>query len=489
MASVHCLGVKVSTQIMLYGNLGNLYSYLRSYPSTLYYTRKALQLARESADKPGDSLYTANLGLLYLQQGKLDTAEGLARKPMTLVEPLHSYRLEAGHLELLATILLLEKQLDESELLTRRALRLGRQVDFKTRILDAYHLLTEINAGRRNYEEAFKWQGMFRALNDSINNSARLQATAALQARYEMSEKESQIKQLTHRSELQQHHNHELWLIVGALLLSLGGVGTLYWKLRRSRAALAANHAALHEVTHELREVAASKDRLYTIVAHDLRGPVTAFVGVTELIGFYLKTGDEDGLQRLPALVRQSAKSLNELLDNLLNWAVSQTGELVSQPEQLRIDDLFAEVEELYRTTAEAKQIQLTASGALTSTLWADPNMTRTILRNLVGNALKFTPGGGVIQLEAIPSAQGNTLTLRVTDTGQGMAPDQVAALLTANPKGSSAQRLMGPSFGTGLGLPLCRAFTERLGGTLAIASTPGIGTIVQVELPGQTVN
>ncbi|HEX8428997.1 tetratricopeptide repeat-containing sensor histidine kinase [Hymenobacter sp.] len=488
-ASIHSPGVRGSTQVMLYGNMGNLYSYLRNYPLALYYTRAALELARKSGDKPGESLYTANLGLFYLQQGKLNTAEGLARKALTLVEPLHNYRFEAGHLELLATILLLEKELDEAETLTRRALRLGRQVDFKTRILDAYNLLAEINAGRQNYEEAFRWQGRFRALNDSINSSSRLQAMAALQTRYDVSAKESQIRQLTHRTELQQHHNRELWVMIGALVLGLSGIGVLYWKLKRSRAALAANHAALHVATNELRELAASKDRLYTIVAHDLRGPVTAFVGVTELIDFYLKTGDEDGLQRLPALVRQSAKGLNGLLDNLLSWAVSQTGELVSQPEQLTIDDLFTEIEELYRTTAEAKQVQLTASSSLDLTVWADRNMTRTILRNLVGNALKFTPGGGAILLQATPSQQGDTLTLSVTDTGRGMAPEQVTALLTANPKRPAAARPNGPSFGTGLGLPLCRAFTERLGGRLVIDSTPGTGTVVRVVLPSHMAN
>ena len=478
-------GVRVRTQLMLFGNLGNLYSYLGNFPQALLYTRRALQLARNSHDKVGESRYMANLGLCYYQQDRLDIAEGLIRQAITLVEPLRSYRIEASHLELLATILLLKNELQDAEELTRRALLISRQIQYRERVLDAYNLLAEINSSRQNYQQAFEWQSLFRDLNDSLNNSSRLQTLTALQVRYETAEKESQIRQLTQRGQTQRHRNRELWAIVGALVVGLSGVGFLYWKLRRSQAALAANHAALHEATNELRELAASKDRLYTIVAHDLRGPVTSFVGVTELIDFYMKRGDQKGLQRLPALVRQSAQSLNGLLDNLLNWAVSQNGELVSQPERLTVDELFTEIEELYRTTAEAKQIQLTATVPLYLTVWADRNMTRTILRNLVGNALKFTPGGGLVQLDATPSMAGNTLTLSVRDTGHGMTQEQVDALLTSNSKAPSASLPGNAGLSTGLGFPLCRAFTERLGGKLAIQSSLGSGTIVRVELPG----
>ncbi|WBA41533.1 ATP-binding protein [Hymenobacter canadensis] len=479
-------GVKVRTQLMLFGNLGNLYSYLGRYPQALLYTRRALQLARTSHDKVGESLYLAHLGTHYYQQNRLDLAEGLLREAITQVEPLRSYRIEAGHLEMLAIVLLLKDQLEEAETLTRRALRLARQTASQERILDGYNLMAEINASRHEYEQAFGWQNRFRDLNDSLNSRSRLQTLAALQTRYETQGKEHQIRLLTQQGELQHLRNQELWAVVGALLLGLGGVFFLYWKLRQSRAALASNNVALHQATRELREVAASKDRLYAVVAHDLRGPVTSFVGVTELIEFYLRKGDEKGLRRLPALVRQSANSLNSLLDNLLSWAVSQTGELVSQPEWLSVDELFTEIEELYRTTAEAKQIRLIASEAPGLQVWSDLNMTRTILRNLVGNALKFTPSGGHIQLDAAAMPD-NRVLLTVADSGRGMPAEQLDALLRdsgSSPMMVSVSNSNNSRSGTGLGLPLCRAFVERLHGTLTVESTLGQGTVVQIQFP-----
>lgn len=478
-------GVRVSTQLMLFGNLGNLYSYLGDHTQALLHTRRALQLARATHDEAGESLYLANLGSYYIQLDKLKIAEGLLRQAVAMVEPIHNPRLEASHLELLATVLLLQNQLDEAETFTRRALRLARRSAYQERALDAYSLMAEIKASRRQFEEAFVWQSRHRDLNDSLNSRSRVQTLAALQTRFETAEKEHQIKLLTQRGELQQVRNRELWAVVGALALGLGGMGVLYWQLRQSRTALAANHAALHQVTHELREVAASKDRLYAIIAHDLRGPVTSFVGVTELIDFYLQHGDEKNLRRLPALVRQSAQSLNSLLDNLLNWAVSQSGELVSQPEELVVKDLYTEIQDLYRTTAEAKQVHLVASAPSYLRVTADRNLLRTILRNLVGNALKCTPVGGRVQLTA--TAEAGMVALTVTDTGQGMTPEQVAALLapTSNSGISTVPSAMRKGrFGTGLGWPLCRAFAARLGATLTMTSRVGNGTTVRVQLP-----
>ena len=473
-------GVRVRSQLMLFGNLGNLYFYMHNRPQGLLFTRRALQLARRTGDRAGESLYLADLGSFYMQMDRLGTAEGLLRQAVSLVEPLQNRRFEAGHLELLATVLLVRDELEEAESLTQRALALSRRIDYKERVLDAYHLLAEISARRREYEMAYRWQERFRDLNDSLNGRSRLQTLMALQTRYETAEKEQQIRQLTDREAVMQQRNRALLVAIAALLLGLGGIAIFYAKLRRSQAALSANHQALSEAIQELRQLAASKDRLYAIVAHDLRGPVTSFASVTELIDFYLKQGDEAGLRRLPELVRQSAQQLNHLLDNLLNWAVNQTGELAFRPAVLPVADLCRETVRLYANAAQAKQITLSQDCPASLAVWADTHMIQTVLRNLVGNALKFTPAGGTIQLRAVAVGT-DTILLSVQDSGTGMEPRQIAALLSS---GAPPAPLPGPRSGTGLGLLLCRAFVDRQGGTIRIESTPGQGTTVHIQLP-----
>ncbi|WP_400192446.1 ATP-binding protein [Hymenobacter sp. B81] len=480
---MHRPGVSTRTQLMLLGNLGTMLSYMGRYNEGLAYTRQAMLLANRSGDKAGESMYVANLGKYYLLQERYDIAEGLLRKALNISQPLRTPRYQTSQLELLATVLLLRDQPDEAEQYTRQALGIARRIGYQERILDAYNLLANISVHRRDFEQAYDWQLRFQQLNDSLNSRSRLNTLTSLQTRYETHEKENQIRLLTQQGQLQQVRNRELWVVVGALLLGLVGAGVFYGKLRRSQHALAANHAALARATEQTRQLSASKDRLYSIVAHDLRGPVTSFVGVTELIDFYLRTGDEQGLKRLPKQVRQSAHNLNHLLDNLLNWAVSQTGELAFQPEPLPVAPLLDSAVELYRTTAEARQITVTTTDPEHLAVRADANMTRTILRNLLANALKFTPVGGAVQLTAETTPDGRFVVLSVIDTGPGIAPEHLAQLLSPD-SGKARPLVSGARSGTGLGLPLCRAFAERQGGSLDIRSTPGHGTHVRVQLP-----
>ncbi|WP_226177112.1 ATP-binding protein [Hymenobacter lucidus] len=477
----HRKGLRPSTLLTLYGNLSSLFFHLGQDAKALYYTDVALALARRTGNRMNESIYLANLGTYHYYGKRYDLAEKLIRQSLAITQQDRQPRYEAGDLALLSMVMLETRRPAEAALLARQSLRQARLGQSKERVLDAYSMLAEVTARQRQYEQAYQWQQQYAALNDSLNNGRRLATLTALQSRFDSEDKEQQIQLLTQQTELQTLRNRELWGAIAALALGLAGFGFLYWQLRRSRAALAANNLALQETTAELRQVAASKDRLYAIVAHDLRGPVTSFVGVTELIGFYLKRNDQEGLQRLPALVRQSAQSLNNLLDNLLNWAVSQTGELAFRPERLDVAELFAENQLLYHTTAEAKQIVLEATHPPGLTLWADQNMTRTILRNLVGNALKFTPPGGKVEFSAVSAAGGITLT--VTDSGRGMPANLVAEVLSNSPV-TAPTAPIGPRTGTGLGLLLCKAFVQRHGGTLDIRSAPGGGTSVVVALP-----
>jgi signal transduction histidine kinase len=473
-------GVSIRTQLMLYGNLGGLYFYMGHAADGLGYTRRAMQLAHRTGDQAGESIYVGHLGTHYLRQERYEVAEGLMRKALALSQAAGNPRVETSQLTLLATVLLIQNELDEAEELTQRALELARRIGFPERVLDSYDLLANINEVRQDYEQAYGWRQLYVGLNDTLNSRARLSTLSALQTRYETRAKENQIRLLTQRTELQQLRNRELWAVVGALVLGLTGVAGLTWKLRRSQRALAANHAALEQANATTRQLAASKDRLYSIIAHDLRGPVTSFVGVTELIDFYLRTGDEEGLRRLPEQVRQSAQHLNGLLDNLLNWAVSQTGELAFEPAALPLPELLHDVAELYQSAAQARQVQLLASAPEGLQAFADAHMTRTVLRNLIGNALRFTPKGGSIRLHAVRAASAHQVLITVTDTGSGIAPEQLAAMQSAVPARPAGHTRSG----TGLGWPLCQAFVQRQGGQLHISSAPGQGTTVEFTLP-----
>ena len=476
-------GVTAHTRMKLLGNVGSLFFYRQQVAQALHYDSLALALARRESDSTAQSTYLSSLATYQMRLGRLPRVKRLLTQALAISRRQHAARNQADQLILFAMYYIQTDQPARADAAVREALRLARQSGYLERVLDAYSILAAEAAEYNHYREAYEWNKHYVELNDTLNNRQTMQTLAAAQVSYETQERARRLRQLTAQQAEQGWHNRLLGGAVGILALGLVVAAYLHRNLRRSRTALAANNRALEQVSEELRAVAVFKDKLYAIVAHDLRGPVTAFAGVTSLIDSYIAQNDQAGLARLPALVRQAADSLNHLLDNVLNWAVSQTGELDCRPAPLQVTELFAECQALYQTTAAASWQHITMAAPPDLRLLADRNMTRTILRNLVGNALKFMPAGGHVHLEAAPDPDDPRMVLlSCTDTGPGMSAATVASLMSgpALPEPSAAPQ----ATGLGLGLALCRAFVHRHGGTLVIQSRPGAGTNVTVSMP-----
>lgn len=473
------------TRMRLIGNVGELLFFRQQYNRALHFDSLALALARRIPDPIAESHYLASMGSYHLNLKHLPEAQRLLTQALAISRREGALRNQASQLELLALYYIVTDQPVRTNAVTREALQLARQSGFLERVLDAYSILAAEAADHRDYRQAYEWNQRFVALNDTLNSRQTMQTLAATQASYENQERLRRIRELTQQHEIQVLRSRLLVGVVALLTIGLLVAGYLYRKLRRSRAALANSHTALEEASVQLRSMAVFKDKLYAIVAHDLRGPVMAFAGVTELINYYIAEKNEAELALLPAMVREAADSLNRLLDNVLNWAVSQTGELSYRPEALPVATLLTECQALYQTAAKAGQQQITIAAAPNLRIFADHNMTRTILRNLLGNALKFTPAGGHVHLEAAPDpADSRMMLLSCTDTGVGMSAATVARLMSGPdlPTPSAAPTAL--AAGVGLGLALCRAFVHKHGGTLVIQSRPGAGSNVTVSLP-----
>jgi len=327
--------VRPRTRMKLLGNAANLVFFRAQHTRALHLDSLALQLARQQGDAVAESHYLTSLGSYHLRLNHLPEAERILKQAVAISRREHALRIQASQLELLAMYYMATGQPRQTDSVAREALRVARRSEFLERVLDAYSILGTQAATRRDYRQAHEWSQRYIALNDSLNSRQTMQTLAATQASYENQERLRRIRELTQEHELEVLRTRLLAGLVVVLLAGLLAVGYLYRKLQRSRTALANSHAALQDASKELRSVAVFKDKLYAIVAHDLRGPVTAFAGVTGLIDSYIKQNNLAELARLPAIVRQAADSLNRLLDNVLNWAVSQTGELACRPEAL----------------------------------------------------------------------------------------------------------------------------------------------------------
>jgi len=464
------------------GNLGNVLRLRKDYRRAEFHLKQALVLYDSLGNQLGQASCLSNLAQLAYDQHQLAQARLYNGRALQVSRAIGNDYYLGITLSLQGLIELDNGHFGPAETATRQALAYARSTGNAEIIADSYHALASISARQGRYREAYSWQQQYNTTHDSVVNTTKNAEIAALRVGFDTEQKENRIRVLTQQQQVQQLRADQAQSRLLTLLFALGGtvlallaMGRLYLKLRRSRAELRDKNAALEASTR-------SKDRLYALIAHDLRGPVIAFAGAAELMSHHLRRGAADQVLRLTSHVRQSAQALHGLLDNLLGWAVAQSGELAFHPAPLAADTLLNQCRDLYQAAAEAADVTLHLHAPAALQLCADANMAHLIVRNLVGNALQATPPGGQVTLAATQAADAAWVRLSVADSGPGMSEAQVEALLAADRQPHAPAARGGG--GAGLGLLVCRAFAKRHGGQFGLDSTPGAGTTAWVTLP-----
>ncbi len=460
---------------------------------TLLYVRQSQQAGRQLralGDRQAYKGYLAgsweSLADLFRAKGQLDSAIVYKKRAITIYRELQAAEQIITQQQHLVNLLITKGDLPAAATLARQSQAFAHELGQPLAEADCLTSLALALSKLGDGQAAYRAMGRASTLRDSALSADTRSAISALQVQFETERKETRIRALTQREQLEHaiadRRRQQVWALVGLLGLVLIGVvigSLLFVRLRRSR--------------EQLTKLSASKDRLYALIAHDLRGPVQALDGVAGMISYYLRRQDQAALADLPPLVSKAVGQVNQLLDNLLHWAASQTGELSFTPAPLSVEVLLDESVALWQNTAAAHQISLYREPLpVPLALTADQQMVRTVLRNLVGNALKFTPNGGTVTIGATRPTTGG-LTLTVTDTGPGLAATEITTLLARTESGGP-QRVRRPGArgekGTGLGLRLCQMFMERHGGHLSLRSAPTLpggapsGTIAEAWFP-----
>ncbi|TMI63595.1 MAG: HAMP domain-containing histidine kinase [Bacteroidetes bacterium] len=248
-------------------------------------------------------------------------------------------------------------------------------------------------------------------------------------------------------------------------------------EVRKQKEEIAAKANQLEKQTIQLNEIDAFKNRLFSIVSHDLRGPLHALRNLFQEVEKQKLSARE-----VKELVPEVLKDLNyatELTDNLLNWAKSQmTGAMVT-PQVIKVSPMITEIVKLIRLQAELKEIKIDCELKDDLSIYADSDMIRLVIRNLLSNAIKFTPSGGTVSV--FTDATAENVEIIVKDTGEGMDGTTLEKI-----RSNSYYTTQGTAgeMGTGLGLMLCSDFLRKNKGLLHIESTKGKGSIFSFILP-----
>jgi len=241
--------------------------------------------------------------------------------------------------------------------------------------------------------------------------------------------------------------------------------------------------AELQAQTEKLAIANTTKDRFFSIIAHDLKSPFNAFIGFTSMLKNNFSDYPDEKKLYILNLISNSAQTMFELLNNLLSWARAQSGAVDYNPEKLELRDEIENVVLLLTTPAAEKQQSLVNAISGNMTIKADKNLLSAVLRNIISNSIKFTEEHGCITISA--KQNNNTVLVTVTDTGVGMTQMQLDNLFKIDTYSSTPGTKK--EKGTGLGLVVAKEFVEINGGTISISSEKDNGTQVSFSVPAAT--
>jgi hypothetical protein len=237
----------------------------------------------------------------------------------------------------------------------------------------------------------------------------------------------------------------------------------------------------LREKNEQLNAINAEKDKFFSIVAHDLRGPMNGFLGLTGIMADDIENLSADELREIATTMRSSAVNIYRLIENLLEWSKMQRGILSYEPQPLFLKSSLTKSIELMMDMAAKKGIELQIKIPDHSVVFADIHMLETIVRNLVSNAIKFSFKGETVEIAA-EKTEGNMIRVQVKDSGIGI-PAHLADKLFMLTENTSRKGTEGES-STGLGLVLCKEFVEKQGGKIWVESQEGAGSCFIFTLP-----
>jgi signal transduction histidine kinase len=366
-----------------------------------------------------------------------------------------------------------DKAIEQLTLNIQTAKKLG----FKEELERAYKLIAEVYDRKRDIAQAYHFQSLYLELHDSLYDQRNSEQIALMQIRFDTELKQAEIELLTKDAALKAEDikRKQVWIYfyVGCLSLLLILAFVLYSNNRynnRAKLALQEKNNEIEEHTHQLRNLNSTKDKLFSIISHDLRSPVASLKALMEIVS---TTGlSQKEFVEISKVLKRNIDSVYEDLDNLLVWAQTQLKGISANPEEIDLRKLAEEKIALFEDAAAGKKIAMVNDVPPGTIVLADRNHLNLVMRNLIANAIKFNRSHGTITLSA--KEYENKCQISVADSGIGISHQDIARLFNAETHfttpGTHKER------GVGIGLLLTKEFIEKNHGSIWVDSEVGKG-------------
>jgi signal transduction histidine kinase len=516
-----------------YVTLANSYSRQGLYHQAISYQKRALQIFTHNNNHRRIGVAFSNLSFLYNRIGKYDSALILINKSISLNKQtgsgsvlindyknqgntfyftkdfnraLESYNkaLEInsqlggeGNVEsVIETLLGISKtyealgRTEEALANTKRAIWLASKHGYIINLEIGFLQLSKQYKNTGNFKEAHRFLEHYADVIDSLRQIQRTELESLgdvyLNALRESNQNESLLKEKALQEKL--ITQQRISLLIGTCFIAVLGFLVFYLKKSNNRRrqineTLNLQKEEIAKQNKELEKLNQTKDKFFSIVAHDLKTPLNSLKAFTSILHNHAAKLTKEDIVETGKQLDETLGNTIKMADTLIVWAKQQMQVEEGVPEQLNIKQLVTTICEVYLEAADQKTILLTSDIPENLTVYGDKNQVMFVIRNLINNAIKFTKSGG--QVKIIGVEPNHKLTqIAVSDTGIGMHEEVLKKVFEINAniktKGTAGES------GTGLGLVLCKEFVERNRGTIKAQSTYGLGTTFFVELPQQ---
>jgi signal transduction histidine kinase len=442
--------------IHVYNNIGSTYARQEMYDSALYYFEKSLKICRQEGLTVPLSGILNNIGSVYRITGQTTLALKIYNEALEITQKVGSPE-EQIRLALSIATLTAKTQPQKSLATLTALLDSARKTGQKPLELDVLSTLIQVHKQQGNYKEAMDYVMRNTELEDSLFNIQKSEQLHGLQMAYETDKANEKIKQLEISEQASNRSKNISILIAVTLLILLLTITFFYRKARL--------------LNVELTKANNDKDRLFSIIGHDLRGPVSNIPIMIDLYKDEMMSEAEkmfllDGLKK-------NAEATIETLEKLLSWGKTHIKNARLNQTTFEVSTNINNNIELLKGSADQKEVKLINNVAKGISIYAEEEHFRFVLRNLLSNALKFTPAAGTITINANVQSRAGYVIFSVKDSGVGISKARQKNIFSAF---NESTRGTANEMGTGLGLMLCEKFVKENGGEIWVESEEGQG-------------
>jgi signal transduction histidine kinase/Tfp pilus assembly protein PilF len=478
-----------STEAEAHFNLGTLYTRQNKLDKALEKYKQSLSLRRSEKDAVNEANTLNAIGNLYFLMKNDEKSLANHVVALEIRQRLGDKAAIAESYNNIGALYYQQKNIERAVANVDLALAAAQASQDQEQMRKSYDLLSLCLRDAGDFQKALRYRELFVEMTDFIQRDMNQQKLVDAQTSYLIDKKQTEIHKLesirkARERELAAERRTKiiLYALVGLAAVVLVLILYLYFLKRRTNKILQVAHDTVRDQNIQLTDLNATKDKFFSIISHDLKGPLNSLTSFSGLLINHTDSLSKDEIKMLAKDLDKSLKNLFALLENLLEWSRSQTGNIEFKPERFDLTSLLQQNKELLNTQAQNKNISLVFNPDSTLSVDAHRHSVNTVVRNLISNAIKFTPQGGTITLST--EVKENLLVVSVKDTGVGMPKEVLDKLFRIDTKHTT--KGTADEKGTGLGLILCKDFIEKNGGRIWVTSEVGKGSIFSFQLPYQ---